>query len=146
MGGALIGPLRDSLDLRVWLIGLSARRAPMAGMRNEHPALDDRARTAKSWPSARTLGAPVPTPTGDPVARLSAALQILATQLSETVAERRGAPPGGERYRRADERVAYLNELYVRLQRRMEVPVEIWLLDGDSASDRGWRSRRPHPR
>lgn len=50
------------------------------------------------------------------------------------VTERRDSLPGSERYRRADERVAYLNELYVRLQRRMEVPAEIWLLDGGRTS------------
>lgn len=117
----------------------------MVGMRNEHLTPEESARAAKPQSSARSLGAAMPAPIGDPVARLPDALEILATRLRETVAERRGAPPGSERYRGADERVAYLNELYVRLQRRMEVPAEIWLLDGGRAPARGLRSRRRQP-
>lgn len=99
-------------------------------MTNRHRAFLGRTRSAVPRPSVRGLVAARPAPVGDPVARLSAALEILASRLREAVAERRTAPQGSERYRRADERVAYLNELYVRLQRRMEVPPEIWLLDG----------------
>lgn len=66
----------------------------------------------------------------DPVARLSIALEILKSRLQAAVAERRSAPHESERYRRADERVAYLNDLYVQLQRRMEIPPEVWLLAG----------------
>lgn len=62
--------------------------------------------------------------------RLPAALQILTARMQAALTERRAAAPGTERHRRADEEVAYLNELYVRLQQRMEIPAEIWLLDG----------------
>lgn len=78
--------------------------------------------------------------------RLPDALEILAAQMRKAIAERRAAPAGGEKYRRADELVAYLNELYVRLQRRMEVPAEIWLLGGGRAPERSLRSRRRYSR
>jgi hypothetical protein len=62
--------------------------------------------------------------TGD----LRTALEILAEQLHEAVARRRVSSPGTESFRRADERVAYLIELFRRLQGRMAVPDEIWRL------------------
>lgn len=77
--------------------------------------------------------------------RLPEALQILATRMRAAVAERRTAPPGSDRHRRADEEVAYLHELYVRLQRRMEIPTEIWRLAGGPMSGRR-RSALPHSR
>lgn len=77
--------------------------------------------------------------------RLPEALQILATRMRGAVAERRTAPPGSDRRRRADEEVAYLHELYVRLQRRMEIPTEIWRL-ADSPPSGGRRSAQPHSR
>lgn len=60
--------------------------------------------------------------TGD----LRSALEILAEQMHEAVARRRMSPPGTEPFRRADERVAYLIELFRRLQRRMAIPDEVW--------------------
>jgi len=117
----------------------------MDSMTNEPLAPDHRARTgtliARSGAlAARAAGGP------EPVARLCDALEVLATRMHEAVAERRSSVPGSEGYRRADELVAYLNELYVRLQRRMEVPTEIWLLHRGRASVGGRRSRGRHPR
>ena len=107
----------------------------MVSMKNQRLSLD---------PGGRS-GSPrvVPTPTRNPVTKLSEALQILGARLREAAAERRASPPGSDRYRRADERVAYLNELYGRLQRRMEVPAEIWLLDGGPTRN---TRRRSDPR
>lgn len=62
------------------------------------------------------------------------------------VAERRTVARGSDRYRRSDEMVAYLNSLYLRLQQRMEIPAEIWLLDGGGTTVRRGRSHAPHPR
>ncbi len=62
--------------------------------------------------------------TGD----LRSALEILADQMHEAVGRRRVSPPGTEAFRRADERVAYLIELFRLLQRRMAVPDEVWAL------------------
>ena len=91
--------------------------------------------------------APATTPPfRSPVAQLPGALQILAIQLHEAVRERRAALLGSDRYQRADERVAYINELYVRLQHRMEVPAEIWLLGGGQAPVRGQQPRGRHRR
>jgi hypothetical protein len=118
----------------------------MVGVKNERIALDHRVWTAGRWSRARTLSTIVPPPARDPVARLSEALEILAARMHEAVAERRGVPPGSERYRRADERVAYLNELYLRLQRRVDVPAEIWLLDSARAPVGGRWSHRRRPR
>ncbi len=95
---------------------------------------------ARTHSQGTTLAAP------DPVRRLPDALDILTARMREAMVERRAGPPGGDRYRRADERVAYLNELYGLLQRRMEVPAEIWLLDGDRASVSGRRSHRGNRR
>lgn len=87
----------------------------------------------------------------NPVRQLSEALAILADRLREAVAERRTAPAGSERWRRGEKRIAYVNELYLRLQRRMEVPAEIWslgdrsdLAPGESVSEdlHLWSSRR----
>ena len=122
-------------------MAVSAGRAPMVGMTNRHRAFLGSTRSAAPRSSPRRLVAAVPAPVGDPVVRLSAALEILASGLRDAVAERRTAPQGSERYRRADERVAYLNELYVRLQRRMEVPPEIWHLEAGRSSVQGRRAR-----
>lgn len=80
-----------------------------------------------------------------PVTQLSVALAILAARLHEAAAELRSTPVGSQRRRRAEERVAYVNELYLRLQRRMEVPTEIWNL-GDGQVDASGRrpARRRH--
>lgn len=87
----------------------------------------------------------------NPVRQLPEALAILAARLREAVAERRTAPAGSERWRRGEEGIAYVNELYLRLQRRMEVPAEIWslgdrrdLAPGESVSEdlHLWSSRR----
>ncbi|NJD29916.1 MAG: hypothetical protein FIA92_16690 [Chloroflexi bacterium] len=82
---------------------------------------------------------PDQSPAPPAVQRLAAALQLLATRMRAAATVRRTSPPGSERHRRADEEVAYLNELYVRLQRRMEIPSEIWRLDGGHSRGR----RRP---
>ena len=60
--------------------------------------------------------------------RLADALDILATNMRAAVAVRRTAPPDSDRYRLAEAHIAHLNELYMRLQRRMEIPAEIWRL------------------
>ena len=56
------------------------------------------------------------------------ALEILADQMHDAVSRRRMSPPGTESFRRADERVAYLIELFNRLQRDMAIPDEVWRL------------------
>jgi YHS domain-containing protein len=90
---------------------------------------------------------PATTPSAqDAVAQLPRALQILGIQLREAIADRRAASTGSDRHQRADERVAYLNELYVRLQLRMEVPAEIWLLRGGRAPTRSRQPPDRHPR
>jgi len=138
-------PGRDSGSLQACLTWISAACAAMISMKNHWLAIDPSAGAGRSSsPLARPLVAP--TAARNPITTLSAALQILAARMREAVAERRESPPGSERYRRADERVAYLNELYVRLQRRMEVPLEIWLLDGGWAPLRDRRTRRGGPR
>ena len=78
-----------------------------------------------------------------PVTQLSEALDILAARMHEATAERRSAPVGSQRRRRAEERVAYLNELFLRLQRRMEVPTEIWSLGDGQVDASGRRPARP---
>jgi len=80
----------------------------------------------------------VPSPAAGPAAldRLTDALRILERRVLEAAAERRAAPPGSDRRRRADEQMARLNGLYLRLQRRMEIPPEIWLLDRPAAARR----------
>lgn len=97
---------------------------------NEDLGLDHRARTRGSRSRGPAHPAAMPPPARDPVGQLPRALEILAVRMREAVAERRASPLGSERYRRADELVAYLNELYVQLQRRMEIPGEVWLLGG----------------
>jgi hypothetical protein len=87
-------------------------------MNTEHPQID---------PSRR-----------NPALRLPAALRVLDARMRSAMTERRASPPASERYSRADDEVAYLNELFVRLQRRMEIPDEIWLLGDDQT-----RSGRP---
>lgn len=59
---------------------------------------------------------------------LRGALEILADQMHDAVSRRRMSQPGSESFRRADERVAYLIELFRGLQRRTEIPDEIWRL------------------
>lgn len=56
------------------------------------------------------------------------ALEILAEQMHDAVSRRRMSQPGTESFRRADERVAYLIELFGGLQRCMATPDEIWRL------------------
>ena len=65
---------------------------------------------------------------GRATGELRTALEILAEQMHEAVARRRMSPPGTESFRQADERVAYLIELFRRLQQRMTIPDEIWRL------------------
>jgi hypothetical protein len=48
--------------------------------------------------------------------------------MHDAVSRRRMSPPGTESFRRADERVAYLIELFSRLERDMTVPDEVWRL------------------
>ena len=103
------------------------------GMNSQRLALDHPTPTGGDRSRARALSLAVTAPARNPVAQRSDALQILATQLREAIAERRGGPPGSDRYRRTDEQVAYLNELYVRLQRHMEVSAKIPPLDGGRA-------------
>lgn len=81
--------------------------------------------------------------TGSPrrMGELADALEILARRMRAAVGERRTAARESEGYRRSGEMIAYLNSLYVRLQRRMEIPPEIWLLDGGGAALGGGRSR-----
>lgn len=95
---------------------------------NEHRALDRPVGTQRRRPDVRARSAARLAPVSNPVAQLAAALEILAARMRDAVAERRASPPGSERYRRADALVGHLNELYLQLQRRMEVPAEIWLL------------------
>ncbi|MFV2063587.1 MAG: hypothetical protein ACC726_08750 [Chloroflexota bacterium] len=77
-----------------------------------------------------------------PVAQLPDALEVLTRRMREAVAERRRARPGTEQYDRADEYIAHLNQLYGRLQRRMEIPAEIWRLDDGRPSAHGRGSFR----
>jgi hypothetical protein len=56
------------------------------------------------------------------------ALLILADEMHDAVARRRMSQPGSDSFRRADERVAYLVELFDGLRRRTEIPAEIWQL------------------
>lgn len=56
------------------------------------------------------------------------ALEILAEQMHDAVSRRRMSESGTDSFRRADERVAYLIELFRGLQRRTEIPDEIWRL------------------
>ncbi|MDA8202662.1 MAG: hypothetical protein M0Z49_07875 [Chloroflexi bacterium] len=56
------------------------------------------------------------------------ALAILAAEMHEAVARRRVAAPETEAYRNADERVAYLVDLFRQLQDRMVIPAEVWHL------------------
>ena len=65
--------------------------------------------------------------------------------MREAITERRDAPPGSEPYRRADELVGYLNELCLRLQRRVEIPRELWRLGGGMPAQDS-RSRLPRTR
>lgn len=127
----------DSAYVQVCLIDISATRAVITGMTSQPLAIDHRGEPSRPHALTEDVGLP----TGNPVAQLSDALQILTSQLREAVAQRRSANPASELYRRADERVAYLNELYVRLQRRMEIPPEIWLLDGGRTPSRDQRLR-----
>lgn len=117
-------PGEVSSQLRAWLMGISGTRIGLFVMKTGRLVLD---------PSARTDGRPSvarrPPPARGPIVQLPAALQILTTRMRAAIAERRASPPGGERYRRADEEVAYLNELLVGLQRRMEIPAEVWGLE-----------------
>jgi hypothetical protein len=84
-------------------------------------------------PSAAVLG-PMGAPrdstgrtfTGREAGALRTALAILAEQMHEAVGRRRTSQPGTESFRRADERVAYLTDLFRQLQHRMTIPDEIW--------------------
>lgn len=118
----------------------------MVSVKSDGHVFDDGTRVVGPGPGARTRSTSVSPLAGHPDGPLPRALEILAAQMHKAIAERRDAPPGSEPYRRADELVAYLNELYVRLQRRMEVPAEIWLLSGGRAPERSLRSRRRHSR
>jgi len=109
---------------------LSAKGGSMHDMNRRQPSLD-RLR--------RIVAAPLPTMGPAAIARLADALDILGRLMHEAAAERRAAPLGSVRRRRADERVDRLNGLYLRLQRRMEIPAEIWLLDSPARP-----SRRAH--
>ena len=74
---------------------------------------------------------------------LRTALEILAEQMHEAVARRRMSQPGTESFRQADERVAYLVELFRQLQQRMAIPDEVW---GLGLRPLDWRgSARPTP-
>jgi hypothetical protein len=53
---------------------------------------------------------------------------MLADEMHDAVARRRMSQPGSDSFRRADERVAYLVELFDGLRRRTEIPDEIWRL------------------
>jgi len=65
---------------------------------------------------------------GRATGELRDALEILADQMHDEVSRRRMSPPGTESFRRADERVAYLLELFSRLQHDMAIPDEVWRL------------------
>jgi hypothetical protein len=56
------------------------------------------------------------------------ALLTLADEMHDAVARRRISQPGSDSFRRADERVAYLVELFDELRRRSEIPDKIWRL------------------
>lgn len=57
---------------------------------------------------------------------LRTALAILAEQMHEAVGRRRKSQADTESFRQADERVAYLTELFRQLQHRMTIPDEVW--------------------
>jgi hypothetical protein len=48
--------------------------------------------------------------------------------MHDAVSRRRMSHPGSDSFRRADERVAYLLELFDGLRRGTEIPAEIWWL------------------
>lgn len=93
-----------------------------SGAQHRHPTAADASPARVGAAQARARGR------GDRSTRLHDALAILGARLREAVAQRRSAQPGTEAYRRADELVAYVNELYLQLQHRMEIPGEVWLL------------------
>ncbi|MBY0398353.1 MAG: hypothetical protein K2X91_18050 [Thermoleophilia bacterium] len=95
--------------------------------------------------SPRAITVPLPSAGPPALAQLTDALEILGRRMHEAVAERRAASPGSERWRRADERAERLNGLYLRLQHRMEIPAEIWLLDRPARATRRAPDRGPEP-
>ena len=117
----------------------------MLGMRREPPILGHPVHTVRPLPPTRPWRPARPPAPYDPVGRLPDALGILAARMRVAITERRDAPPGSEQYRHADELVGYLNELYLRLQRRIEIPRELWRLGG-GAPARDSRSRLPRTR
>lgn len=121
----------DSSGLQIDLIGVSGVRASI-GVMNEGPVLDPLAPDDDSPLPAG--GGTAPSPVTDSVGQLPRALEILANRLRESTAARRDAPPGSADARRAEREIAYLRGLYLELQRRMEVPREIWLLERTTAS------------
>lgn len=135
----------DSANMHGLFMRISATGAQIESMNGQHVTLDPSTQLGQNRSRLRPVPSAEARPIGSPLVQLSDALGILATHLRAAVAERRVSQPAGERYRRADEQVAYLNELYLRLQRRMEIPAEIWLLEGGRGPTRGRRSPRRHP-
>lgn len=116
---------------------MTAMRGAMRGHHDRPAAIGLAPRRGDRARNALTLAVP------KPVTELSEALAILAARLHEAAAERRSAPVGSQRWRRAEERVAYVSELYLRLQRRMEIPTEIWSLGDGQDHAIGRRPARP---
>ena len=56
------------------------------------------------------------------------ALLILSDEMHDAVSRRRMSQPGSDSFRRADEHVAYLVELFGGLRRRTGIHDEVWRL------------------
>lgn len=104
--------------------------APGAGMgRVSHPeAIGERRGPSAPRPADSRAPTAGRVPVRAPLERLPAALEILATRMHDALAARRLSEPGSTRRECADAEVARLNELYLQLQARMEIPDDVWLL------------------
>lgn len=71
-----------------------------------------------------------------PADELRRALDILGRHVRQAVAVRRATSRSDPRYRRAGEELARLSGLYRRMQRRMEIPPEVWDLDAPASERR----------
>jgi hypothetical protein len=117
-----------------------------------NPATTQRPRVAPGATVTAPRSTTAPGLDGRATGDLRSALEILADQMHEAAGRRRVSPPGTEAFRRADERVAYLIELFRLLQQRMAVPDEVWALalgprDRENGPERvgppdAWRRRK----
>ncbi len=103
-------------------------------------------------PPIGTPGVILLSSTGQTAARpgdeLRRALDILGRHVRREVDIRRSTPRWDPRHRRAGEELTRLSGLYRRMQRRMEIPPEVWELDDHESADPGGagshgRGRRP---